>query len=144
MKSYLAKASETNRKWILIDAADQPLGRLAANVAMILMGKNKVTYTPHCDVGDFVIVINVEKVKLTGSKWTQKTHDYYTYYPGGHKYVRYDVLREKHPGQIIELAVRGMLPKSRLGRDMLRKLRCYKGPVHPHTAQQPSPFTPNC
>jgi len=113
------------------------LGRLAADIATILMGKHKPIYTPHVDVGDFVVVVNAEKIKFTGRKIEQKAHDYYTYYPGGHKHVPYERLIEKHPEKIIELAVRRMLPKTRLGRKMYKKLKVYRGTDHPHQAQQP-------
>lgn len=134
-----ATPSTARRSWHVIDAEGQPLGRLASKMAMLLMGKHKPDYTPHIDTGDFVVVVNAEKVKLTGRKWQQLEHDYYTYYPSGHKYVGYAKLRETHPERIIQLAVRGMLPKTKMGRHYLGKLKCYRGPAHPHTAQQPQP-----
>ena len=137
MKSYLAKPGQVKREWFVADANGQVLGRFASKLATILMGKHKPSYTPHCDVGDFVVVINADKIKLTGKKRQQKTHDYYTYYAGGHKYESYDKLLDRHPEKIIELAVRGMLPKNRLGRQLLTKLKCYRAGSHPHSAQQP-------
>lgn len=136
-KSFMAKANEIERKWYVIDATDKVLGRLATEVATILRGKHKPTYTPHVDTGDFVIIINAEKVRLTGDKWDKKLHVYHTGYPGGRKEVVYKELRNKHPERIIELAVKGMLPKNRLGRSMYRKLKVYAGGNHPHEAQKP-------
>lgn len=136
-KSFMAKANEIERKWYVIDATDKVLGRLATEIATILRGKHKPTYTPHVDTGDFVIIINAEKVRLTGDKWDKKLHVYHTGYPGGRKEVVYKELRNKHPERIIELAVKGMLPKNRLGRSMYRKLKVYAGENHPHEAQKP-------
>lgn len=136
-KSFMAKANEIERKWYVIDATDKVLGRLATEVATILRGKHKPTYTPHVDTGDFVIIINAEKVRLTGDKWDKKLHVYHTGYPGGRKEVVYKELRNKHPERVIELAVKGMLPKNRLGRSMYRKLKVYAGENHPHEAQKP-------
>lgn len=140
MKSYMAKANEIDRKWYVIDAEGKVLGRLASEVASILRGKKKPIYTPHVDTGDFVIIVNAEKVAMTGNKWDQKTYDYHTGYPGGRREVAYKQLLEKHPERIIELAVKGMLPKNRLGRQMYRKLKVYAGPEHPHQAQQPEVY----
>ncbi|NLY08345.1 MAG: 50S ribosomal protein L13 [Tissierellia bacterium] len=140
MNCYMAKASEIERKWYVIDATDKPLGRLATEVAMILQGKRKPIYTPHLDTGDHVIVVNADKVKLTGRKWEQKYYRYHTGYAGGLKEVQYEQLREKHPDRVIELAVKGMLPKNSLGRQMYRKLKVYAGSEHPHEAQQPEVF----
>ena len=137
MKSYMAKPNEVERKWYIIDAEGKVLGRLATEVASILRGKNKPIYTPYVDTGDHVIIINAEKIKLTGNKLKQKNHTYHTGYPGGLKQVPYSQLIEKHPERIIELAVKGMLPKNRLGRSMYRKLKVYKGETHKHEAQQP-------
>ena len=128
MKTTMAKANEVDRKWYVIDAEGKVLGRLATEVANILRGKNKPIYTPHVDTGDYVIVINAEKVKLTGSKWDDKIHAYHTGYPGGRREVVYKEIREKHPERVIEYAVKGMLPKSRLGRSMFGKLKVYAGP----------------
>lgn len=139
-KSYMAKANEIERKWYVIDATDKVLGRLATEVATILRGKHKPTFTPHVDTGDFVIIINAEKVRLTGDKWDKKFHVYHTGYPGGRKEVTYKELRNKHPERIIELAVKGMLPKNRLGRSMYRKLKVYAGENHPHEAQKPEVY----
>ncbi len=140
MKTTMAKANEVDRKWYVIDAEDKVLGRLATEVANILRGKNKPIYTPHVDTGDFVIVINAEKVKLTGNKWDDKIHASHTGYPGGRREVVYKEIREKHPERIIEYAVKGMLPKSRLGRSMFGKLKVYAGPNHPHEAQKPEVY----
>ena len=137
MKSFMAKKNQVKQKWLLVDAEGAILGRMAAKIAPILMGKNKPTYTPHIDTGDYVIVINAEKVKVTGKKAQMKEYDYYTYYPGGHKYISYADMMTKKPEKIVELAVRRMLPKSSLGRDMLRKLKVYRGPEHEHQAQKP-------
>ncbi|MHC4361164.1 MAG: 50S ribosomal protein L13 [Planctomycetota bacterium] len=120
MKSFMAKKQELESKWVLVDATDAILGRMAAKIAPILMGKNKPTYTPHVDTGDYVIVINADKVRLTGKKAQAKEYDYYTHFPGG-----------------VELAVRRMLPKNKLGRAMLKKMKVYKGPEHQHQAQRP-------
>lgn len=140
MKSYMAKTNEVERKWYVIDAEGKVLGRMASEIANILRGKNKPIYTPHADTGDFVIVINADKVELTGKKWSQKIHAYHTGYPGGRREVNYTQLREKHPERIIELAVKGMLPKNRLGRKQFTKLKVYAGAEHPHEAQQPEVY----
>ena len=140
MKSYMAKANEVERKWYVIDAEGKVLGRLATEVASILKGKKKPIYTPHVDTGDYVIIINAEKVKLTGNKWDQKIHAYHTGYPGGRREVSYQQLRDKRPEKIIELAIKGMLPKSRLGRKMYKKLKVYSGSEHPHAAQMPEVY----
>lgn len=137
MKSYIAKPNEVERKWYIIDAEGKVLGRLATEVASILRGKNKAIYTPHVDTGDHVIVINAEKIKLTGNKLNQKNHVYHTGHPGGLKEVPYSQLIEKNPEKIIELAVKGMLPKNSLGRSMYRKLKVYRGTEHNHQAQKP-------
>ncbi|MCR3956920.1 MAG: 50S ribosomal protein L13 [Gudongella sp.] len=140
MKSYMAKANEVERKWYIIDAEDKVLGRLATEIATILRGKNKPIYTPHVDTGDFVIVINADKVKLTGKKLEQKKYSYHTGYPGGLRQVSYGELMEKNPEKIIELAVKGMLPKNSLGRQMYRKLKVYRGTEHGHEAQKPEVY----
>ena len=137
MKSYMAKAEEVDRKWYVVDAADQTLGRLASEVAAILRGKHKPIYTPHVDTGDFVIVINAEKIKLTGDKLNQKMYRHHSGYPGGLKEMDYRTLLQKKPEKAIELAVKGMLPHNRLGDKMYRKLKVYKGSEHPHQAQKP-------
>lgn len=136
-KSYMARPGEIQAQWHLVDATDQVLGRLATRIATLLMGKHRPTYTPHVDTGDFVVVVNAEKVRVTGAKRTDKQYDRYTRYPGGRKVVSFEKLLAKHPERIIELAVRRMLPKSRLGRKMQGKLKVYAGPDHPHQAQQP-------
>lgn len=137
MKSYMAKPNEVERKWYIIDAEGKVLGRLATEVASILRGKRKPIYTPHVDTGDHVIIINAEKIKLTGNKINQKNHTYHTGHPGGLKEIPYSVLIEKNPEKIIELAVKGMLPKNSLGRSMYRKLKVYRGTEHDHQAQKP-------
>jgi len=137
MKSFLAKKEEFQQKWLLVDADGAVLGRLAAKIAPILMGKHRPTYTPHVDTGDFVIVTNAEKIKVTGKKDEAKVYDYYTFYPGGHVYVSFKEMMDKKPEKVIELAVRRMLPKSAMGDRMLKKLKVYRGTEHKHTAQQP-------
>jgi len=137
MKSFMAKKEQIERKWLLVDANDAVLGRLAAKVAMALMGKTKPTYTPHVDTGDHVVVVNAEKVKVTGKKAETKEYDYYTHFPGGHKFVSFKDMLARKPEKVIELAVRRMLPKTRLGRQMLKKLKVYRGPEHSHAAQRP-------
>jgi large subunit ribosomal protein L13 len=137
MKTYMAKKNEVEQKWVLVDADGAILGRMASQIAPILMGKTKPTYTPHVDVGDYVVVVNAEKVTLTGKKAEQKVYDWYTHHPGGHKYATFSEMIEKKPEKVIELAVRRMLPKNKLGRKMLKKLKVYAGPDHEHHAQQP-------
>ncbi len=137
MKSYMAKPAEVERKWYVIDATDQTLGRLCSEVASILRGKHKAIYTPHVDTGDFVIVINASKIRLTGNKLTQKKLRWYTGYPGGLKEIDYGTLLQKKPEKIIETAVKGMLPHNRLGQAMYKKLKVYRGSEHPHQAQKP-------
>ncbi len=137
MKTYYAKPSEVQREWLLVDATDMTLGRLASEVAQILRGKNKPTYTPHVDTGDFVIVINCDKIKVTGNKASQKVYYRHTGYVGHLKSETFTEAMEKHPERVIEHAVQGMLPKGSLGRQMARKLKVYAGPEHPHQAQNP-------
>ena len=137
MKSFMAKKGEIGGKWVLVDANDAVLGRMAAKIAMILMGKDKPTYTPHVLTGDFVIVVNAEKVTVTGNKAEYKEYDYFTLYPGGHKYVSFAEMMAKHPEKVIQMAVRRMLPKNKLGRDMLTRLKVYKGAEHVHQSQNP-------
>lgn len=137
MKSFVAKPQEVERKWYVVDAEGKTLGRLASQVAAILRGKNKPTYTPHVDTGDFVIVINAEKVEVTGKKMDQKMYRHHTGYVGHMKEMTYKQMLEKKPEQIIELAVKGMLPKNSLGRKMIKKLKVYSGPEHKHEAQKP-------
>jgi len=140
MKSFMAKNNEIEQKWLLVDAEDAILGRMAAKIAPILMGKTKPTYTPHVDVGDYIVVVNAEKVRVTGKKAEQKEYDWYTHHPGGHKYASFAEMMRKKPERVIELAVRRMLPKNKLGRKMLKKLKVYRGPDHEHQAQQPEPI----
>lgn len=134
-KSFQAKTGEVTRSWYCVDAEDKVLGRLATKLATVLMGKHKPTYTPHVDVGDFVVVTNAEKIRVTGSKAEQIEYDYYTYYPGGHKIIPFAKMMQKHPDRVIRLAVRRMLPKNTLGRQQLMKLKIYRGAEHPHQAQ---------
>jgi len=136
-KTYMAAGGEVAPRWYVVDATDQVLGRMATRIAMVLMGKHKPTYTPHVDTGDFVVVINAEKIRVTGAKRTDKQYDWFTRYPGGRKVSNFETMQAKHPGKIIELAVRRMLPKSKLGHKMLSKLKVYAGSEHPHQAQQP-------
>jgi len=137
MKSFMAKKEQVEHKWVLVDATDTVLGRMAAKIAPILMGKTKPTYTPHVDTGNYVIVVNADKVKVTGKKAEVKEYDYYTHFPGGHKFVSFADMMAKKPEKVIELAVRRMLPKNKLGRAMLKKLKVYRGPEHEHHAQKP-------
>jgi large subunit ribosomal protein L13 len=138
--TYMAKSGDINRKWYVVDATGKPLGRLATLVATILRGKHKPTFTPHVDTGDHVVVVNAEKVVLTGRKPKQKIWHRHTMRPGGLKATPYGELLKDRPEKAIEIAVRGMLPHNRLGRSMLRKLRVYRGGVHPHEAQKPEVF----
>ena len=140
MKTYFArKETLTDKKWWLVDAEGQVLGRLASEVANVLRGKNKPQFTPHVDTGDFVIVVNAEKVKLTGNKLTQKMYHRHSGYVGGLKSISAEDLLQKKPEALIQHAVKGMLPKNRLGRKMLKKLKVYAGSEHPHEAQNPAP-----
>ncbi len=140
MRTYTPKPGEVERTWYVIDATDVVLGRLATHVATLLRGKHKPTFAPHVDTGDFVIVVNASKVALTGSKRDTKLAYRHSGYPGGLKAVPYSELLEKHPERVIEKAVRGMIPKTTLGRAQLSKLKVYAGPEHPHAAQQPKPY----
>ena len=137
MKTYLPKVNLDQRKWHVIDADGAVLGRLAVQVADLLRGKNKPVFTPHLDAGDFVVVINAEKVALTGKKETQKRFMSYSGWKGGEKYTSVAQVRARHPEKLITHAVRGMVPKNRLGRVLMTKLKVYKGSAHPHAAQQP-------
>lgn len=137
MKTFMAKAEQVERKWYIVDAEGKPLGRLASEVASILRGKNKPIYTPHCDTGDHVIVLNAAKVVLTGNKLEQKTHKTHSQHPGGFKEIKYRHLLERHPEKVIEIAVKGMLPKNSLGRKMFKKLKVYAGSEHVNQAQKP-------
>lgn len=139
MKTFSAKASEVPRKWWLIDAKDQVLGRVAVKAANLLRGKEKSVFTPHVDTGDFVIVVNADKVRVTGKKEEQKTFMSFSGYVGGHKSENVRARRTRHPELLVERAVRGMIPHNRLGRSVYRKLKVYRGEDHPHAAQQPAP-----
>lgn len=140
MKTYAVKASEIERDWYVVDATDQVLGRLATEVARVLRGKHKPIYSPHLDTGDYVVVVNAERVRLTGSKADQKTYFSHSGYMGGEKLIPFRRMQARHPERVIELAVKGMLPKNTLGRNMLKKLKVYAGPEHPHAPQAPQPF----
>ena len=140
MKTLVTKPAEVERKWYVVDAADQTLGRLATQIATILRGKHKPEYTPHEDVGDFVIVINAEKIHVTGRKLEQKKYYWHTGYPGGIREIVLARQLQLHPERVIEHAVKGMLPRGPLGRSQLGKLRVYAGGEHPHEAQQPEPL----
>jgi large subunit ribosomal protein L13 len=137
MKTQFVKSSEVDQKWYVVDAADKILGRMASDLAMRLMGKDKPSYTPNTDTGDYIVVVNAEKIRLTGNKLDKKVYYWHTGYPGG---IKSETARErlaKKPADVITRAVRGMLPKSRLGKSMLSKLKVYAGPEHPHEAQKP-------
>lgn len=137
MKTYLAKPAEVVRKWYVVDASGKTLGRLAARVAILLRGKHKPTFTPNVDTGDHVVIINAEKIHLTGNKMKTKTYTHHTGYPGGLKTVTAEHLHEKHPTDLLTKAIKGMLPKNPLGKQMARKLKVYAGSEHPHQAQSP-------
>ncbi len=139
-QTYMAKKGEVDRSWRIVDATDKSLGRLAAEVATVLMGKHRPEYTAHVDTGDFVIITNATQVGLTGRKAEQRIKQRYSGYPGGLKFESYGQLRERRPEKLIEDAVRRMLPKNRLGRVMLKKLRVYPGADHPHASQNPTPL----
>ncbi|MEM9881479.1 MAG: 50S ribosomal protein L13 [Planctomycetota bacterium] len=139
-QTTLAKNHEVPREWVVIDAADQVLGRLSTKIATVLMGKDKPTYTPHHDVGDFVVVLNAEKIRLTGNKLDQKFHESYSGHPSGRKLRSYRQVLATHPQRLIEESVRRMLPKNRLGNALFKKLNVYAGEEHPHAAQQPRPY----
>ncbi len=146
MSSYMAKTDADGnpvnfeQQWYVIDATDLVVGRLAATVATILRGKHKPQFTPHQDTGDYVIIINVDKIKFTGRKLEQKTYQSYSHFPGGQKIVAASDLMQRHPERILESAVKRMVPRTRLGRQQMSKLKIYKGPQHPHQAQQPKEF----
>jgi large subunit ribosomal protein L13 len=139
-KTFSPKPADITRAWHVVDATDLPLGRLASEVAQVLRGKHKPTYAPHMDTGDFVVVINAEKVAVTSGKSQSKIYYRHSGYPGGIKAESFESLRDRRPEAIVERAVRGMLPKNKLGRQMLRKLKVYAGPSHPHEAQSPVPL----
>ncbi len=137
MSTFMAKAQDVQRKWYIVDAEGKTLGRLATEIASVLKGKHKPIYTPHVDTGDFVIVINAEKVVVTGNKASQKLYRRHSGYTGGLKEIPYAEMLTKHPERIISIAVRGMIPHNKLGSDMIKKLKVYAGSEHPHEAQQP-------
>ena len=137
MKTFIAKPAEVKRDWFLLDATDQVLGRLATEVARRLRGKHKPEYTPHTDTGDYIVVVNAEKIKVTGRKTTDKMYYRHSGYPGGIKETSFEKMIEKKPAKVIEIAVKGMLPRGPLGRQMYRKLKVYAGAEHKHSAQQP-------
>lgn len=137
MSTYMAKPEQVERNWYVVDAAGKILGRISPKISRILTGKNEPTYTPHVDTGDFVIVVNAEKIQLTGNKWQQKKFYSHSQYPGGLKEISYEKLRDKNPELIIKHAVKGMLPKNKLGERMFKRLKVYAGEEHPHQAQQP-------
>ncbi len=137
MKTYTPKATEIERKWWIVDAEDRVLGRLSTEIARVLRGKHKPMYTPHLDTGDYVVVVNADKVRLTGNKEEQKTYFRHSGYMGGEKHIPFKRMQAEHPERVIELAVKGMMPKNNLGRLMLKKLKVYAGTEHPHEAQQP-------
>jgi len=140
MRTVSVRHQDVPRKWYIVDAENKVLGRLATEIATILRGKHKPIYTPHVDTGDYIIVVNADKVTLTGDKWSQKLYRWHTGFPGGLREVPAEKLVQRRPERLLELAVRGMLPKTKLGRAMLRKLKVYAAPTHPHAAQQPEPL----
>lgn len=137
MSSYLPKPGEIQGQWHVVDAKDQVLGRLAAKISLILQGKNKPTYTPNIDTGDFVIVLNADKIRVTGKKAEVIEYDTYSRYPGGRHLYSYETMKRLHPERVLQLAVKRMLPKNKLARTQLNKLKIYTGTEHPHSAQQP-------
>jgi large subunit ribosomal protein L13 len=137
MKTFSAKAENVSRDWFVVDAADKTLGRMASEIAHRLRGKHKAEYTPHVDTGDYIVVVNAEKVRVSGAKTTDKMYHHHTGYPGGLKSISFEKLIDKAPERVIQGAVKGMLPRNPLGRAMFRKLKVYAGNEHPHTAQQP-------
>jgi len=140
LKTYAAKAGEIERRWYIVDAQGQTLGRLASRVAHVLIGKHKPIYSPGLDVGDFVIVVNADRIRVTGRKMDEKMYYRHSGYPGGLRAFNLRDYLQRNPARVFELAVRGMLPRNRLGRKMLKKLKVYAGPDHPHAAQQPQPL----
>jgi large subunit ribosomal protein L13 len=141
VRTYTTKPEDINREWYVIDATGLTLGRLATKISTVLRGKHKPIFSPHMDCGDFVIVVNAEKVRVTGSKLDQKMYYRHSGYPGGLKTISLRDQLNQHPDRVIRLAVRGMLPKNRLGRQMIKKLKVYREPTHPHQAQQPKPLS---
>ena len=142
MKTYTAREGDIQRRWLVVDAAGKSLGRLASHVATVLRGKHKPTYTPHMDTGDFVVVINAKQVALSGRKAEDKKYFSHSMYPGGGSWTSIGQLLEKHPERVLERAVKGMVPRNRLGRAMMKKLKVYGGAEHPHSAQQPVAWDP--
>lgn len=142
MKTFTARPSDIHRQWLIVDASGKNLGRLATQVSMVLRGKHKPIYTPSMDTGDHVVIINAEKVALTGRKAEDKKYFHHTMYPGGGTWTSIVEMMEKHPERVVQKAVRGMMPKTKLGRAMIKKLKVYAGPEHPHAAQQPVAWTP--
>ena len=140
-RTFSPKPEDVQRDWVIIDATDVVLGRLASHAAVLLRGKHKATFAPHMDMGDFVIIINADKVALTGSKLAKKNYYNHSGYPGGLSVTTYSEMVAKHPTRAVEKAIRGMLPKNSIGRAQLTKLKIYAGPEHPHAAQQPKPYT---
>ena len=143
MKTYTLKKEEVQRNWFVVDATDRVLGRVATKIADKIRGKDKPTFTPHTDGGDYVIVINAEKIKVTGSKFNNKIYYRHSLYPGGLKSQTFKELNEKNPERIIEEAVKGMLPKNKLGKSIIKKLKVFQGPNHDHESQQPTKWNPN-
>ena len=141
MKTFTATPADIDKKWIIIDAEGVVLGRLASIIAMRLRGKHKPSFTPHMDMGDYVVVVNCEKIRVTGAKQTDKMYYHRTGFPGGIRSASFEQLIDKSPERVIQRAVKGMMPRSPLGRAMLKKLKVYAGPSHPHAAQQPQPLT---
>jgi large subunit ribosomal protein L13 len=140
MQTVSIRGNDVSRKWYVVDAESKVLGRLASEVAKILRGKHKPIYTPHVDTGDYVIIVNADKVVLTGNKWSQKLYRWHTGYPGGLREISAARLHQRRPQRLVELAIRGMLPKTKLGRAMFRKLKVYTSNTHPHAAQKPEPL----
>lgn len=141
MRTYSAKADDIQHDWFVVDAEEKTLGRLATEIAHRLRGKHKAEYTPHMDMGDYIVVVNCEKVRVTGAKRTAKQYYHHTGFPGGIKSASFEQLIDRAPERVIQRAVKGMMPRSPLGRAMLKKLKVYAGPAHPHAAQQPQPLT---
>ena len=140
MKTVSAKKESVSREWYVVDATDKTLGRLSTAIANRLRGKHKPEYTPHVDTGDYIVVVNAEKIRVTGNKTTDKVYHHHTGYPGGIKSITFDKLIDKAPDRVIEKAVKGMMPKNKLSRSMMSKLKIYAGNEHPHSAQQPMPL----
>ena len=142
MKTYTARPADIHRRWLLVDASGKTLGRLATQVATVLKGKHKPIYTPHMDTGDHVIVVNADKVAMSGAKPEDKKYFRHTMYPGGAYWVSIRTMQQRHPEKVVVQAVRGMMPKTKLGRALMKKLKVYAGPEHPHAAQQPEAWEP--